>query len=387
MISFSDLLTTKTLDDWKRAIVNTATLVGLKTQNWAEGGYTRTLVALFAQLYTTAGNVVRLIAASGFLDTAEGDWLTLLAKNLFNVERIEATFAKAADGLTITNGGGGLYVFDAGDVIVAHNVTGKTYRNTTGGTLSPGIGQTLTLDLEAEEAGSGSNAGIGTITTLVTTFLGLTCSNPVALAGIDGESDEDLRQRCRDSLAALALGGIANAYDFFAKSAVREDGTAIGVTRVKVMPAPGDGTVDVFIASASGAVAIDDVAIVQADFDEHVTPYGFDATAISASNVSITVPCEIWIPASLGLAEADAQTLVFDALEAYVQTLPIGGVVITPATGKVYWRALLGIVEGSIPGMLKAELDNELDTSIADGEVPVWGGDLIDTVVNQVVGA
>ena len=33
MISFSDLLSTKTLDDWKRVIVNTATLVKLKTEN------------------------------------------------------------------------------------------------------------------------------------------------------------------------------------------------------------------------------------------------------------------------------------------------------------------------------------------------------------------
>jgi len=385
MISFSDLLSTKTLDDWKRVIVNTATLVGLKTENWAEGGFTRTLVALFAQLYKTAGDVVRLIAASGFLDTAEGDWLTLLAKNLFNVERIEATFASAPNSLTLTNTGGGLFVLDAGDVIVAHNVTGKTYRNTTGGTLSPGVGQTLVLDLVAEEAGSDSNAGIGTITTLVTTFLGVTCTNTVALAGVDEELDADLRQRCRDSLAQLALGGIKRAYEFFAKSAVREDGTAIGVTRVMVMPAPGDGTVVVFIASASGEVAAPDVAIVQADFDENVTPYGFDATATSASNVEITVPCTIWIPASLGLSEADAREAVFDALEAYVQTLPIGGVVISPDSGKVFWRALLGVVEGSIPGMLKAVLTTETDTAIADGEVPVWAGDLTDTVVNQVV--
>jgi uncharacterized phage protein gp47/JayE len=385
MISFSDLLTPKTLEDWKRSILNVATLVGLKTQNWAEGGYTRTLLALFAQLYTTAGDVVRLIAASGFLDTAEGEWLTLLAKNLFNVERIEATFAKAANGLTLTNGGGGLYVFEAGDIIVAHNVTGKTYRNTSGGTLSPGIGQTLTLDLEAEEAGSDSNAGIGTVTVLVTTFLGVTCTNGVALAGLAEEADDALRQRCRDSLALLSLGGIKRAYEFIAKSAVREDETAVGVTRVKVMPAPGDGTVEIFIASASGSVAVDDVAVVQADFDELVTPYGLDATAVSATNLSVTAPCEIWIPATLGLAEADAQQAVFDALEAYVQTLPIGGIVITPATGKVYWRALLGIIENSIPGMLKAELTSETDTAVADGFVPVWAGDLTDTVVNQVI--
>ncbi len=385
MVSFSDLLSTKTLDDWKRSIVNVATLVGLKTENWAEGGYTRTLVALFAQLYKTAGDVIRLIAASGFLDTADGDWLTLLAKSVFNVERIEATFAKAPLALTLTNGGGGLFTFEERDIVVAHSSSGKTYRNTTGGALSPGIGQTLTLDLEAEEAGTDSNAAIGSITILITTFLGVTCSNVVALAGLDEESDPDLRQRCRDSLAILSLGGIKAAYAYFARSAVRPDGSAIGVTRVKVIPPPGDGTLDVYIATASGEVAMDDVAIVQDVFDESVTPYGFDATAISATNKSITAPCEIWIPSSLGLTEAAARAVVLAALESYVETLPIGGVVISPATGQVYWRALLGIVESSIPGMLKAELDAETDTAIATGEVPVWGGVLSDTTVTQVV--
>src|SRR6185295_6391842 len=332
----------------------------------------------------TAGDVVKLIAASGFLDTAAGVWLTFLAKNLFNVERIEATVAKAPNALTLTNGGGGLFVFDVGDIIVAHNVTRKTYKNTTGGTLSPGVGQTVTLDLEAEEAGSDSSAGVGTLTDLVTTFLGVTCSNPVALVGLDEETDPALRQRCRDSLALLALGGIKRAYEFIAKSAKREDGTAVGVTRVRVMPSPGDGTTTVYIAGASGLVAVDDVAVVQAEFDAKVTPYGFDATAVSATNVSITTPCTIWIPSSLGLSEADARAAVFDALEAYVQTLPIGGVVISPATGKVYWRALLGIVAGAIPGTLKAQLTSEADVSIADGEVPVWAGVLSDTTVTQV---
>jgi len=383
MIAFSDLLSTKTIDDWKRSILNVATAVGLPTENWQEGGYTRTLLALFARLYATGGQVVRIIAASGFLDTASGDWLKLLAKNLFAVDPIEATFASAPLGLRLTNGGGGLFIFEAGDVVVAHASTSKTYRNTSGGTLNPG--GTLDLDLEAEEAGSGSNALVDTITTMVTTFGGVTCTNTLPLVGLDAEKDEDLRQRCRDSLAALSIGGIKRAYEFFAKSATREDGSPIGVNRVRVLTAPGDGTVTIYIAGAGGELTSPDVADVQAAFDEKVTPYGFNATAISATNLSITVPATIWIPASLGLSEAQARQAVLDALEAYVETLPIGGVVISPATGKIYWRALLGVVENAIPGMLKATLDNEVDIDVADGEVPIWAGVLTDTTVNQVV--
>lgn len=383
LIAFSDLLSEKTLAAWKQTIVNTATLVGLKTENWAEGGYTRTLVALFGQLYKTAGDVVRLIAASGFLDTATGAWLTLLAKEVFNVDRIEATYANADDGLTLTNGGGGLYIFEPGDIVAA-NGAGKTYRNTSGGTLSPG--GLLNVDLQAEEAGVDSTSGVGTITVLVTTFLGVTVSNDVALTGLDEERDSALRLRCRASLALLAVGGIKRAYEFIARSAKRPDGTSVGVTRVGIVPPPGNGTMDVYIASASGAVSSPDVAIVQAEFDRKSIPYGFDATTISAANLSVTAPCTIWIPSSLGITETEARAAVYNALSSYVQTLPIGGIIISPAAGKVYWRALLGVVEGAIAGMLKAELTSEANIDVSVDEVPVWAGTLTDTTVIQVAG-
>lgn len=383
LLAFADLISTKTLESWKKSITDISSLVGLRTTNWIEGGFSRTLIALFAQLYKTAGDVVKIIAASGFLDTATKSWLTLLAKQVFNVDRIEATFATATGGITLTNTGGGLYIFDIDDLVVANTSTRKTFRNKSGGTLNPGAGQTLTLDLEAEEAGTDSNSGVGTITTMVTTFLGVTCTNPVALVGIDEESDPALRQRCRDSLAALAISGIKKAYEFVAKSATRPDGSVIGITRVRVPPPNGDGTATILLATASGAVATDDVAIVQGLFDTKVTPYGFFATAASAVNQTFTAPCTIWIPASLGLSELDARTAVRNALQAYALTLPIGGTVIS-GPGAILWRALLGVVENSIPGMLKAQLTSESDISVASDHVPVFAGVLADTTVIQV---
>lgn len=382
--SFADLLTTKTLADWKKTIVDTATAVALRTENWVDGGYTRTLVALFGQLHTIGGSVVRIIAASGFLDTAEGAWLTLLVRNVFGVSRIEATYASAPDSLLLTNTGGGLFVWDPGDIIVAHSTTKKTYKTTNGGTLNPGVGQTLVLSLVAEEPGSGSNAAVGAITELVTTFLGVECTNTVGLVGLDEEKDPALRERARDSVALLALGGIKRAYEFIARSATNLAGVSLGVSRVRVMPAPGDGTLTVYVATASGAMSGPDVAIVQAAFDESVSPYGLNATAVSATNLSVTAPCTVYLPASLGISEAEAQAKVLAAMQAYVNALPIGGVVISPATGKIYWRALLAVAAGANPGTLKAQLTSEVDISVAVDEAPVWAGVLLDTTVIQV---
>lgn len=382
--SLVTLLKAIPLASWKAKIEEIAEDVGLETENWADGGFTKTLIAIFARLYTTASDVIRLIAAAGFLDYAEGEWLTLLAKNVFGLDRIEATYAAAVEGIKLTNTGGGLYVLDAGDVIVAHESSEKTYTTTSGGTLSPGVGNILRLDVIADEPGSDSNAAVGTITELITTNLGVTVTNEVSLAGLDAESDEALRQRCRDSLAALSIGGIKKAYEFYAKSAVRDDGTSVGVTRVRVMPAVGDGTLTVYIAGASGAISGPDVAVVQSVFDLQVTPYGLDAIAVSATNKSIDPPSTIWIPSELGLSTGDAQTIVAAALEEYVQTLPIGGVIIPPTAGRVYWRALLGIVSNAIEGTLKAQMFSEADITIADGEVPIWAGASGDVTVNQV---
>lgn len=383
-LSVASLLQAVGLDSWKAKIEEVAETVGLDVENWSERGFMRKVLALFAVLYTSAGDVVRVIAASHFLDEAEGDWLELLAWNVFRVEKIKATYASAVEGIKLTNTGGGLYVIEPGDLIVAHTTTKKTYRNTTGGTLSPGVGQILRLDLVADEAGSDSNALVGTITDLVTNQIGATVTNEVALRGLDAESDEALRQRCRDSLATRSIGGIKKAYEYYAKSAVDDDGVSVGVTRVKVMPAPGDGTLTVYVAGASGALGSPEVAFVQASFDANVTPYGFNATATSASNLSVTKPCTIWIPSSLGLTNLEAQEAVDEALADYVNSVDIGGVIISPTSGRIYWRTLLGVVENAIPGMLKAQLTSETDITVADGEVPIWGGVPSDVTVNQV---
>lgn len=383
-LSLSSLLQSVGLASWKARIEQVASDVGLETENWSDVGFTRKMLAVFAVLYTSAGDLVRIIAAAGFLDHAEGAWLELLAWNVFRVEKIKATYASAVDAIKLTNTGGGLYVIEVGDLIVSHATTKKTYRNSTAGTLSPGVGQILRLDLVADEAGSGSNASIGTITGLVTNQFAVTVTNEVALAGLDEESDPLLRQRCRDSNATLSIGGIRKAYEYYAKSAVDDDGVSVGVTRVKVMEAPGDGTLTVYVAGESGAMSGPAVAFVQATFDLNVTPYGFNATATSAANLSVSKPCTIWIPSSLGLTTLEAQEAVDDALAEYVGAVDIGGVLIAPTAGRIYWRKLLGVVEDAIPGMLKAQLTSETDVTVADGEVPIWAGVSADVTVNQV---
>jgi uncharacterized phage protein gp47/JayE len=388
-LSLAELLSSVPLADWKDRLVKTATAVGLSTENWAEGGLTRTFVALFAELYKSAGDVIPNIAASHFLDLAEGPWLTLLARQVFGVERIEATYAAAPLGLTLTNTSQKLYLYDPKDLICKRPGIDRTFRNSSGGALTPG--GTLKLDVIADEPGSGSQAPVGTITELVTTFLGVTCTNTVALVGLDEQGDPELRELCRDSRGSLGNGGTKRTYAFYAKTARRANGGPIGVSRVKIPPAIGDGTGTVYLASAGGVIPAEDVAVIQKIFDGDeetpgVTHYGFTATAASATVVNIAAPCTVWIPQSLGIGEETAQEKVNTALIAYVASIPIGGVIIAPAGGAVFWRKLLEVISGAIPGTLKAELASEADTALTISQVPVFNGVPSDTTVNIVEG-
>src|SRR5690606_27186702 len=120
------------------------------------------------------------------------------------------------------------HVIEAGDLTFQSSASGKTYRNTEGGTLDT-ANPTLTLDVLAEEIGADSNAAAGEIDTLVTTLIGVTATNAAAVVGSDEEDDDDLRQRCRDALAALSPNGAAQAYSFIARSTLRSDGTPVDV--------------------------------------------------------------------------------------------------------------------------------------------------------------
>lgn len=383
LLALSDLIKPVSPTQAKATILGLAQQLGLSTETWAEGGFTRITIAIMAQLISTMSGMIALVAAGGFLDLAKGGWLTLLAWNVYRVARLDALAASGQ--IVLTNTGGGRYDVDPGDLTFAHATTRKTYRNTTGGTLNPGNGQTLTLTIQAEEDGPDSTAQPGTITVLVTTLLGVTCSNPAALVGIAEELDPALAQRCRDSLALLSPGAPKAAYLFVAKSALATDGTPLGITRARLMPALGDGNVDMYVATPSGAASSDQVARVQELEDARVTPYGFTTTVLMSTNVPISAPLTIWISDSVTDDDTAVKTNVATLMGSSITTAPIGGFVVAPATGKIYWRMLLGAAERAYPSdTIKVQLATETDISVPVGGVPQWTGLSADVTVIRV---
>lgn len=382
MTTLSELTTPLTVDEVKTAIYAALEAKGAATTTWKPGGVVRTLIAGTSIVLAALSRLQAALANGGFLELAEGDWLTLVAEHVYGVERDLGAFA--AGTVTLDNGGGGVYSGGVGDLIVS-NGDGKTYRNTAAfsiGALETGV----EVPIEAVEIGvAGGSTGAGTIETLETVLLGVGCTNAAALVGRDEETDEELRIRCRARTGALSPNGPRDAYAYIAQTTLTADDEPIGVTRVRTV-ADGDGAVDVYLASDSGAVTAPNVALIQTAINEMAEPLAVTATAISATNKTISVTYEAWVRDTIGLTVDQIETAVEAALDEFFAATPIGGDIITgEATGRVYLSAIEGAIAQAIgDDLVRLEVTVPAgDTDIAISEVPIRGT-LVVTAIHEV---
>lgn len=351
--------------------IGVAESLGLPVTSWQPGDPTRSLFHIESELLATLEEIVVNFVKAGFLDYATGVWLKVLAEQVFGVTVPEATFATTT--VTLTNGGGGLYTVDPGDLTFKSSITGKTYRNTTGGTLNPGPATTLDVTVVAEEAGSASSAGVGEIDELVTTLLGVTCSNATAAVGIDEQDEATTRQQCRDKLGALSPNGPRDAYAYVARNSELTGTT--GVTRVRVVGDSTTGEVTVYLAGPAGAVSNPDRALVEDAIVEWATPLCVTPTVLAASNVTVPVTYTLWCYDTVNLTAAEVEAAVEDALEELFATRPIGGDIIPPAaTGSLYHSLVESTIRGVFPQIFRVTLAAPAgDTALTNAQVAVLG--------------
>jgi hypothetical protein len=374
MFSLADLTTPVTKDQVLTSLYSGLNTVGVDTTSWKAGSPVRTLLTLTAIFLSAFSELMAAIAKSGFLELSSGQWLTLVARYVYGEERMTATFA--AGEITLTNTGGGAYAGDAGDLVFSNPDTGKTYRNTEAYVLDP-LG-TTTVGIVADEAGSDSTSGATTISELVTTLLGVTCSNAAAVVGQDEETDPLLRTRCYEKLGALSPNGPWDAYSYAARTATRQDGSAIGVTRVRVTR-DGYGNVNTYVATASGAVSgtegdpTTDLGAVASAIDQNSVPLAVTSNVASAAPVTVGVLYAIQMYNNSGLTETQVKDMIAARLATFMSTQPIGGN--RPAgTGYVYQDAIRTVIGATLPQIFHAVVALPAgDTVIAINEVPVLG--------------
>jgi Baseplate J-like protein len=358
LFSLSDLTKPATRAEVQASIYRVLAILGVNTTAWASGSVVRTMVVGVSAILSAFSALQAQIAQSGFLDLAVGDWLTLVARYVYGVERINATFATGV--ITLTNSGGGIYIVDPGDLIVGKPVglgpnSGKTYRNTTAFVLNAGA--TLAgIPISAIEAGSPSTAAAGEISEMVTSLLNVTCSNPASLVGLDTETDAALRVRCSEKLGALSPMGPWDAYAYAARNAHRSTGEPCGVTRTRTLK-DGFGNVTLIVASASGPVTgtigdqTTDLGAVDEAVQQLAAPLAVTAHTESATIVTTGVTYELWAYNTSGQSNAQIDDSVEAKLIAFTAMQPVGGNTLLPddPTGYIWGDAIKSAIASVLP--------------------------------------
>lgn len=388
-LTIDDVTTPVSRDQVQSSIYAVLARIGVSTTAWKPGSVVRTMIVATSAILAAFSQSMAQIARSGFLELASDDWLSIVAWYVYGIERREAQFATGL--LTVTNTGGGLYTFDIGDLIVRNSTTGATYRNTEAFSLtavSSPPGNVASVSISASEAGSGSNAEPASISQLVTTFLGVTCTNANAIYGADAEIDSELRARCSETLGALSPMGPWDAYSSALRNATDPDGRNLGISRVSLLP-DGFGRIDVYVATSTGIVPPADIAYAQEAVQLNAEPQAVTATVHSATGVSIGIACDVWVYNTSGLTDAQLQEVVWQAFIAFVLTQPVGGNVgaTTPAppNGAVFRDAMIAALIGARPEIFHVGLlTPAADVVLTPIEVAQAGGSSASIFIHQV---
>jgi hypothetical protein len=346
--SIDELTKRATVVETETAIYDIMAAVGVSTTGWFSGAVIRTMVKATAIWISALSALMALIARLGWLETSFGNWLTLVAKHVFGVDRIGASFA--AGEITLNNAGGGVFgPFALGDAVFENPTTGKTYTNAEVFSLAA-LETGRVIEIVALESGSASTSAPGTITKQ-TFMASVTISNVEAVVGTDEETDANLVIRCLAKRGAASPNGPPDAYSYFARSATLPDGTPCGVTRVRIVK-DGFGNVTVYCATATGGITGSTgdpntpLGAVHEAVNRYAAPLGVTATAASATAVPVPVTYEAQLYNTSGLTNAQIETLILAELVAFMSAEPIGGNEIT-GPGKLFTSAISAKIGGT----------------------------------------
>lgn len=331
MTTLADLLNPRTREGWRDELLSRLASLGFRATAWASGSVPRTLVELVAWGLTDVQAAIAAIASGVLLDLSTGRWLTLLARGHYDLDRTLSGFAEGTVALTCA-AGAGPYSLPAGALwcgVQASGLEGALrFVSTEAVTVNPG--GTASVRVKAESPGAAYNAPNGAVDFLFTPLPGLAVSNPAVggtgtwleVPGVDEEDDQALRDRCRAKWATLSFAGAVDLwYAFVARSAVSTSGVPAGVTRVRVVPGPGDGTLRVVCAGSAGPLGSTAIAWVQAYVNLRRPPT--DApTVVSASAVNVALAGALRVAAAQNTAANRAAVLA--AITALQATLDIG---------------------------------------------------------------
>lgn len=350
MLTIDQLFTPPTAGAIRAQMVTNLLVLGIPADKWRAGGVASTILTVTANILAMMAGLISGFILGFFLPTATGDGLKLLAQYLYGVIVPSATFASG--NLVLTNTGGGVYTKAAGEVTALNPSTGVTYTNTSAFSLAA-LG-TVTVNFAATTvSGTAGNAAPGTITALSTVLLGVTVSNPASFVGVDAPGDDSIRALCLNKLGAMSVRGVRAAYAYAIQVAVNSvTGAPVNINRYALLSDSHIGTVNIYIASPSGAPSMTDLAGVMASVETNARPEAVAANVIGVIEVPYSPGITIWCRLQTGTSITAVQTAAANALADFISKYPIGG--ITANDDANPGAAFTGLFAAGVMGALAA---------------------------------
>jgi hypothetical protein len=379
VISIATLLSPVTQAQARASCVNKLVNYGIPANNWLAGGVFSTLLTVFCWLFAGFSSVITSAVNGLFLGTASGGWLTALAYYVYGVTRQLGTYGTTS--YTLTNTGGGVYSYAAGQATFQCGLNGNLFTNVGSFSLAagtPSSPSTATFQIQQQTIGSLGGAPANQITTLVTTMTGVTGTNAIACIGVDTWSDATVVAACYAALAARSQKGPTGAYLAAIYGYSNVPGATntvtnqpVNVNRVQVYTDPDTGNISVFLASPSGPADPNDVAGVQIAINQVARPMGITATALSAAVVNFNAAIKVW-STSQGVSAANAiQSESLTAVDNAVSVYPIGGYTKPPSPqGNLYASFITGSIFPVDPSIYAVDLSSWTALPLNAGQVP-----------------
>jgi len=325
--TLDDLLSAETEDSALTFLFTQLSSLKFPVTSWASGSRTYTTLKAFARAITNISGSIKAIAAGGLLSLSTGDWLTLLAREWYDLKRNLATFAQGSVVITVVEGAGP-YTISPNQLIVFDQSTGRRFISTNAVDVDlPSGPAAVAITFQAESPGSAYNSPIGDSLGFTTPLPGVTATFQdlgsgtwLTQQGTDDEADETLQTRCRTKWALLGVNKPADAYTFLALNTPGFD-TSVSKVYVDDSNPRGPGSIELWIASNAGPLPTADRDLVRAYIVSLQSPSA-DAQVDNAVTHGVTITVTIQFRGTFATVVTAAAN---DAIRKRIQQMPIGG--------------------------------------------------------------
>jgi hypothetical protein len=273
---------------------------------------------------TIAGTSVSTAVSSGGL-------IKITTSTNHGLATDDVVFITGVLGTTEANGAWLVTVVDADEFTLQGSVFVSAY--TSGGTVYEPTVTTVTADVAGSASGSFDGAGalaLHTVTDAITALIDVSVSNPVTYVGTDTESNIAYAARGKLRLQSVTTNGARGAYEFYALSSITYAplivppfSVSTPITKVRVVESLADGKVYVFVANASGPPSTADTNATSAVLQIWPRPASKTVVTQKATAVNVAVVINVYLRSSF--ATTANQAILVSAVQAYFQTLPLGG--------------------------------------------------------------